>query len=293
MSAKAFLADVEDGVVPVDCHEKVIWIAYIYINTGLWIGNSIFNGDFPNYPSPDDFHSFYTIYHALLYSSVWCSYYSPQPPAHAMKLPCWAYNIARTRQRQPSLPLETFMELALCMLETSTARLHTSHPGVMQLYSETQAHFWLGRGAWEPNQFSISVAQGGCDLWESSAGKPGVVKPDIDNPTWKSEVMWCGWLDGRVGWEAWCRGWDGEVSVKKIRGVKIEVEVGRLDFAVRLHVLLGVMQAAVKSGQEREKRIEAEKAGKWLKEALGIMEPYMRIWDGMWPDAEEERREML
>ncbi|KAL2812124.1 hypothetical protein BDW59DRAFT_177033 [Aspergillus cavernicola] len=120
MSAKVFFTDVEDGVVPVDCHEKVIQIAYIYMDAGLWIGNSIFDvveklhargwlfgkgklrfnysldifylaqlamaiycftnqleGDFPNYPSPDDFHFFYTTYHTLLYFSVWCSYYSP------------------------------------------------------------------------------------------------------------------------------------------------------------------------------------------------------------------------
>ncbi|KAL2821172.1 hypothetical protein BJX63DRAFT_427844 [Aspergillus granulosus] len=131
-------------------------------------------GDFP---SPDDFQSFYTTYHALLHSSVWRSYYSSafltqrttacfyrlpdlqdlpdsdsplglprqRPPAHATKLPRWAYSVARTRRRQPSLSLATLTRLALSTLETTITRLRTAHTSV-PLYSETQARFWLRRG---------------------------------------------------------------------------------------------------------------------------------------------------
>ncbi|KAJ0423309.1 hypothetical protein BJY00DRAFT_321954 [Aspergillus carlsbadensis] len=418
MSAKAFIADVEGGVLPVDSHEKVMRIAYIYMDEGLWMGNGIFDvveklhahgwsfgegelrfnrsvdvfylaqltvaiyrftnqleGDCAVYPSPNDFHSFYTTYHALLHPSVWRSYYSPafltqpttahfyrlpnlqdlpdsdsplclprqRPPAHATKLPRWAYNVGLTRQRLPSIPLETFTDIALRTLETSTARLHASHPTVVQPYSETQARFWLGYwgleprgpsrpcGAWEPNQFGVSVAQGGADVyawegkysaqaWEASVGKSGVVEPDINDPAWKSEVSWCGWPDGGVGWEAWCRGWDGEVggqeeveflaalAVEEIRGIRVDIDLvmADLDFAVRAHVLLGVMQAAVKTGPERETfleqlekgmvakgRIKADRAGTWLKETLRIIKPYISIWHGLWPDGEEERGEML
>jgi hypothetical protein len=43
MSAQKFLADVENGVVAVDSHEKVLWIAFIYMDEGLWLGNGAFD----------------------------------------------------------------------------------------------------------------------------------------------------------------------------------------------------------------------------------------------------------
>lgn len=36
MSAEQFRASAESGELPVDCHEKVLQIAYIYMDTGLW-----------------------------------------------------------------------------------------------------------------------------------------------------------------------------------------------------------------------------------------------------------------
>ncbi|GFF99772.1 hypothetical protein IFM53868_10450, partial [Aspergillus udagawae] len=102
----------------------------------------------------------------------------------------------------------------------------------------------------------------------------------------------------------------GEEEVEFLAAVAVEetvgVELGELDFAVRSHVLLGVMQAAVKEGQEREDflkelergmvrsgRIGDGRAKVWLREALGVVEPYVRIWEGVWPDAEEERGKVL
>ncbi|CEJ61503.1 hypothetical protein PMG11_10036 [Penicillium brasilianum] len=414
MSAKEFLADVEGGVVPVDCHEKVLRIAFIYMDEGLWLGNGVFDvveklhargysfaegelrfnrtldifylaqlaaaiyrssdqleGDFP---SPDDFQSIYTTHHALLHSSVWRSYYSvafltqpttarfyrlpdlqdlsdsdsplglprQRPPAHATKLPRWAHSVARTRHRQPSLPLVTLTGLALSTLETTIERLRMAHTSVPP-YSETQARFWLeymglgspGRSglakadsweAWQPNHFGILVAQGAYDvyawevkysaqLWEASAERREVAQPDMDG-MWKSEVTWCGWPDGGVGSQAWCRGWEGEVgseeeveflaaiAVEETVGVK--AEVGELDFALRSHMLLGVMRVAVGRGRERgvsleeletgmvgTGRIEEGRAGRWLREVFRVVEPYVRIWDGVWPATEMERGEVL
>ncbi|RDW81616.1 uncharacterized protein DSM5745_05173 [Aspergillus mulundensis] len=414
MSAEEFIADVESGLVPVDCHEKVLRIAFIYLDEGLWDGNGVFDvveklhahgwsfgegelrfnrtldifylaqlaaaiyrsssqleGDFP---SPDDFQSFYTTHYALLHPSAWRTYYSTsfltqpttarfyrlpnlqdlpdsdsplslprhRPPAHATKLPRWASTVARTRRRQPALPLATFTDIALGTLETTIARLRTSHPSVLP-YSETQARFWLeymglgsgrfdsakapagSREAWEPNSFGISVAQGAYDvyawegkysaqLWkESGAGTGrGVVEPDVDGG-WKSEVMWCGEPDGGVGMYAWCRGWEGEVGseeeVEFLAAVAVEetvgvvAEVGELDLAVRSHVLLGAMRAAVETGREREAfleelergmaktgRIGEDRVGRWLREALRVVEPYVSGWEGVWPDAAERKK---
>jgi hypothetical protein len=86
----------------------------------------------------------------------------------------------------------------------------------------------------------------------------------------------------------------------------VGVEVGQLDYAMRSHVLLGVVRAAVAVGRERDVflerlergmvgtgRIEEGRAGRWLREALGVVEPYVRIWEGVWPDTEEERVDVI
>ncbi|KFY54949.1 hypothetical protein V496_07143 [Pseudogymnoascus sp. VKM F-4515 (FW-2607)] len=43
MSAERFCASVESGEVPVDCHDRVLQIAYIYSNDGLWNDHGVFN----------------------------------------------------------------------------------------------------------------------------------------------------------------------------------------------------------------------------------------------------------
>ncbi|KAL4993329.1 hypothetical protein BDV10DRAFT_199693 [Aspergillus recurvatus] len=367
MSAKEFLADVKNGVVPVDSHDKVLQIAFIYMDEGLWQDNGVFDvveklhahewsfgeGELRfnrhsginrsdqmdgGFPSPDDFDTFYTTHHALLNPSAWRSYYSetfltqrttarfyrlpdlqdlpdtdfplaqPRKRPHpgggirATKLPRWAYSVSRTRRRQPLLLLETFTELALNTLKTTITRLRAVYPSVLP-YSETQARFWFEyMNLGSPAAKAVSGNRVGGEL-----GKEGVVEPGVEDGVWKSKVMWCGWPDGGIGAEAWWRRWEGEeflaaVAVEETVGV----ELGELDFAVRSHVLLGVMQAAVKEGQEREVfleelergmvrsgRIGEDTAGVWLREALGVDEPYVRIWEGVWPDAEEEWAEVL
>ncbi|KAF9252309.1 hypothetical protein LCP9604111_2305 [Penicillium roqueforti] len=413
MSAKEFLVDVEGGVVPVDCHEKVLRIAFIYMEEELWLDSGVFDvveklhargwsfgagelrfnrtldifylaqlaaaiyrstnqleGDFP---SPDDFQSFYTTHHALLHSSAWRSYYSTafltqrttarfyrlpdlqdlpdsdsplglprqRAPAHATKLPRWAHSVVCTHRRQLSLPLATLTGLALSTLETTITRLRTVYTSVPP-YSETQARFWLeymglgspgrsgsakavSREVWGPNIFGILVAQGAYDLyaweakysaqlWEASAARREVAEPDVDG-VWESEVMWCGLPDGGVGSYAWCRGWEGEVGseeeVKFLAAVAVEetmgvkAEVGELDFAVRSYMFLGVMRAAVERRErdifleELERgmvlagRIEEGRAWRWLREVFGVVEPYVMVWEGVWPATEVERGEVL
>lgn len=260
--------------------------------------------------------------------------------SHATKLPRWAYNVACTHLRQPFLPLSTLTDIALSTLEATINRLRKAHPSVRP-YSKTQARFWLeymgarcfGARArskapswdtWDENRFGILAAQGAYDVyewegkysvqrWEASWEQSGVVEPDVEDGMWKSEVMWCGWPDGGIGAYAWWRGWEGELGgeeeVEFLAAVAVEetvgVELDKLDLAVRSHILLGVMRAAVKTGLEREDllqeletgliqsgRIKEERAGLWLREALGVIEPYIRIWEGVWPDT-EERGEML
>jgi hypothetical protein len=131
-------------------------------------------------------------------------------------------------------------------------------------------------------------------------------------------VIWCGLPDGGIGVQAWWRGWEEEVgseeeveflaavAVEEIAGLGLEgMDMDELDLSIRSHILIAAMQAAVKDGQEREcflgelerrmvqkGRISKERAGRWAKEALGVMEPYVRIWQGVWPGA-EERGEMM
>lgn len=43
MNAKEFCANVESGEVPVDCHDRVLQIAYIYSYEGSWDGDGVFD----------------------------------------------------------------------------------------------------------------------------------------------------------------------------------------------------------------------------------------------------------
>ncbi len=43
MNAEEFRARVESGEVPIDCHDRVLRIAYIYSDEWLWDGNGVFD----------------------------------------------------------------------------------------------------------------------------------------------------------------------------------------------------------------------------------------------------------
>ncbi|KAJ5952488.1 uncharacterized protein N7479_010901 [Penicillium vulpinum] len=255
--------------------------------------------------------------------------------AHALKLSRWAYTVGCTRRRQPFLPFVTLTTVALSSLEATIPRLQTAYPSVPP-YSESHARFWLdyfipdpslsylakvtSREIWGPDSFGILVAQGKYDihgleaeyLAEASGGEVAEGYGESE------QVTWCGLPDGGIGEQAWWRGCEEEAGseevVEFLAAVAVEetvrlglegIEMDELDLSIRSHILLAVMQAAVKNRQERELflgelerrmvqkgRIGKEKAGRWVREALGIMEPYVRVWQGVWPGV-EERGEML
>ncbi|KAJ0344634.1 hypothetical protein COL26b_009970 [Colletotrichum chrysophilum] len=248
---------------------------------------------------------------------------------HLTKLPRWAHNVVRTCRRQPSLPAETVTQIALDTLEKTILRLREDYPSV-QPYSETQARFWLkcmkidslrepSKETWNPNDFGISVAQGAFDVWAWEAHYSRErweavdaprLEPDLDG-TRESEVTWCGLPDGGVGEMARSRGWEPEVgseeevaflaavAVKETEGV----DMRDLNYGMRSHILLGLMGAAfgAEKGQQVEEvkqrmvaggRIDANRVEQWIREALMVMEPYVRKKDG-WPASEQDRSEML
>lgn len=43
MSAEEFRINVESGEAPVDCHDRVLRIGFIYSDHGLWEGNGAFD----------------------------------------------------------------------------------------------------------------------------------------------------------------------------------------------------------------------------------------------------------
>lgn len=257
---------------------------------------------------------------------------------HLTRLPRWAHNASRTHRRQPTLPVASMTQIALSTLQQTISRLRGAGYPSVEPYSETQARFWLkGMGmdpasavsvtkeAWEPNQFGVKVGQGLFDmwaweacysrnLWYSVEARNAPLEPDLDG-TRKSEVGFCGWPDGGVGVQAWWRGWEPEVgsdeeiaflaavAVKETEGV---IEVGNLDYAMRSHMLWGVMRLAFESA-ERERHMEdlrrgiveagrideESKAEQWIQKVLMVMEPYVQKWDAPWPAAVEDRSELL
>ncbi|KAJ5113965.1 hypothetical protein N7456_002499 [Penicillium angulare] len=259
--------------------------------------------------------------------------------ANVLKLPRWTYTVACARREQPFLPAETLNALALSTLEATMTRLYTTNPNALH-YSESHARFWLDffipnpspsrsglterphRRAWEPMSFGIFVAQGkyGIHVLERKYLAQVSGRNVAEGDSELEPVMWCGLPDGGTAGCALMRGWGEEigseeeveflaaVAVEEIARVGLEgkeFEIDELDLSARSHILLAVMQAAVKDRQERERflrelekqmvqkmKIDEKRAGNWTKEALGIMEPYVRIWQGVLPGV-EERGEML
>jgi hypothetical protein len=177
------------------------------------------------------------------------------------------------------------------------------------------------REAWGPHHFGLNVASGLYDihsleaqyLAQVSSGK--IVEAEPSKPMF----YWVGIPDGGTAIQALQRGWQEEIGseeeVEFLAAVAMEetaglgagaIKVDDLDCSIRSHILLAVMQAAlVKNMQERERflgelerrmvqkgRIGEERAGRWVREALEIMVPYVRVWQGEWPDT-EERGKML
>ena len=177
------------------------------------------------------------------------------------------------------------------------------------------------REAQGPHHFGLNVASGLYDIHSVEAQYLAQVSSGkvVEREPSKPEFYWCGIPDGGTAVQAVERGWQEEigseeeveflaaVAADEIAGVGAGViEMDELDCSIRSHILLAVMQAALlENMQERERflgdlegrmvrkgRIGGERAGKWVRGALEVMLPYVRVWQGEWPDT-EERGEML
>ncbi len=347
-----------------DDNESTLDMFYLaQIGAAIYRSSDELDGHFP---SADDFCA---RHHQLLNQDAWRQYYSPtflalatsarfyrlpdlrdlsdssDPPwqprrhkgiGHFTRLPRWAHNVARTRRRQPTLPVATITQIALSTLQQIISRLREGGYPSVQPYSETQACFWLkymrvnspgpfAKEIWDPNEFGLHIAQGGCDvwawethysrkLWDSVEARIAPLEPDLDG-TRKSEVIWCGWPDGGAGAEALWRGWEPEVGSEEeiaflaavaVKETEDVIDFSNLDYAVRSHMLLGVMRAAFESGA-RERHVEdlkrriveagriddEGKAEQWIEKVLVVMEPYVQKWDAQWPAAVENRSGLL
>ncbi|KAF9881635.1 hypothetical protein CkaCkLH20_00781 [Colletotrichum karsti] len=331
------------------------------ITAGIYRSSNQLEGTFP---SADEFDTFYAEHQDLLNRDAWRQYYSPtlltetisarfyrlpdlkelpdssdplaQPrrkgTGHFTKLPRWAHTVAGSRRRQPTLPVETIIQIALSTLEQTISRLRTDFPSV-QPYSETQARFWLSymkidssvpvtKEALGLNGFGIHVAQGAFDMWAWEAHysqktwesvSAQYLEPELDG-TRKSEVDWCGWPDGGIGVQAWCRGWEPEVGSEEevafLAAAAVEetkgIDLGDLNFTMRSHILWAVMRTVFQSAGEKpvddlkRRMVEAGniveideiKAELWIREAVMVMEPYVQRRGG-WPAAAEDRSELL
>jgi hypothetical protein len=259
------------------------------------------------------------------------------------RLPRWSDTVARTRRRQHTLSEATLRQIALSTLQQTISRQREAGYPSVSPYSETQASFWLyrfwpkdmkveyrrnaaaRRKMWKALRFSVYLAQGGFDVWEwearysrerwnSEEARIAYLEPDLDG-TRKVEVHWTGLPDGGVGAEALSRAWEPElgseeeidflaaVAVKETEGV---TDVGNLDYAMRSHMLWGVMRLAFESAERerymedlKRKIVEAgrlddkTKAEQWIQRVLIVMEPYVRKADAQWPAAVEDQSELL
>lgn len=253
------------------------------------------------------------------------------PGSHATKLPHWASTVANTRRRQPMLSTTAIHDLATATLQATIIRLRKDRSHVAP-YSETQARFWLKTtgvhptesartDTWAPYIHGILIAQGWLDTWvwqahysrkrwESFEARVTFLEPDLDG-TNKSVAYCYGWPDGGVCTRAMQRGWEPElvsdeeiaflaaVAVKETEGVELD----ELDYTVRSHMLLGVLNAVFEAepGPRVEElkrrlaeagRLDADNTESWIREAAVVMEPYTRKYSG-WPSDDFARGTLL
>lgn len=247
--------------------------------------------------------------------------------SHFTKLPRWAYTVTHTHYRQPALPKATIKELAASTLQDTISRQRKDWPDVqpysetqaqfwlnkMRFESidvKPYKAFWLLR-----ELFSCRVASGYYDLheweahysperWESTEAQVKAVEPDRDG-TWTSEIMWC---DIARGGEAAMIGWAEElggeeeimflaaVAAKEIEALAMEKAgagtmdgdtMAGLNYAIRSHMILGILRAAFETATQRTRhiddlkrqitsagRLDDETVGPWVEKVLEIVEPY-------------------
>jgi hypothetical protein len=245
---------------------------------------------------------------------------------HFTRIPRWAYLVTLTQWRQPTLSTEMLTQLAISSLQKAISRQQRECPDVRP-YSETQARFWLKRMGINSRSanlrkdtwaivytFSTLIGRGDYDVrqgellysterWESTG--PEALEPDLDGSK-KSVIQACGWPDGGVSGEIAEMGWEEElgseeevlflatVAAKEIEvlGVDADGHSDDVNYAIRSHMLLGVLRAAFETdrtqhvdGLKRQfvsaGRLDDDGVGPWIERVLEVMEPYVAVDGGV------------
>lgn len=140
------------------------------------------------------------------------------------------------------------------------------------------------------------------ERWESAEAQVRFLEEDLDG-TRKSEVEWCGFPDGGLMGEVSVMGYEEElgsdegimflaaVAAKEIEEALAAEEAENTDgatglnYAIRSHMLLGVLRAAFETDQARHMddlkqrvvtsgRLDEKTVGPWMESVLEVIKPY-------------------
>ncbi|KAK8015788.1 J domain-containing protein 1 [Apiospora marii] len=222
MGAIEYRANVESGEVPVDCHDRVLRIAFIYSDHGLWDGNGAFDvvdklhargwsfgpedlrfnrtldmfyiaqiaaGIYRSsdqcegdFPSADDFDAFYVQHYPALHQDAWREYYSPTFLAQTSSARFY---------RLPNLRDLPDASDPLCQPRHKGKRPATSpsfptgRTTSVHPYSETQARFWLKHFSLDsPN--NPSCPSNSREAWNHNQASLEVAQGAIDVWAWEA-----------------------------------------------------------------------------------------------------------
>ncbi|TPR07334.1 hypothetical protein CAN33_0027055 [Aspergillus niger] len=270
MSAEELLANVEGGVVPVTCHEDVLRIAFIYLDEGLWTGNGVFD-------VVDKLHS-----HGLSFGEGVLRFNRSLDIFYLAQLAAAIYRyISQLKDDFPSFSdFPAFYIAYHAFLHSSAWRSYYSYPFLTQ---RTTARFYRMPDLQDLPDSSSPLCQP-----RHSPASLHILKI----PRWAYSLstleatmtrLHTAYPSAPPYSEAHARFWldyftpDPSPSRVAERGERL----------LRERFLGELKRRMVQKG-----RTVNERAGKWTREALEIMEPYVREWQGMWPGV-EERGKML
>lgn len=273
--------------------------------------------------SADSYYDMIDYHYDKLTEDIWKEYYSPEflrhptsaqfyrlpnlrdlPNGHGpvgalrtkgignhKSLPRWAHHVYRTMIRQPNIPLDTMVQLAMSTLRATKQRQQKDCPRA-QPYSDTHAWFWLNRHIndlctflrrrtdhetlWKPDMYSCKIAQGDVDVWHwqqhysserwaEAAVSEMRLEPDLDG-TPEPDILGCEWPEDGVIIHGMISGWEPEVgseeevafatavAVKETEGVPLDA----LNYSMRSHILLAILHIAF-IADDKEKHIESVK----------------------------------
>ncbi|GKZ87200.1 hypothetical protein AnigIFM59636_000329 [Aspergillus niger] len=290
MSAEELLANVEGGVVPVTCHEDVLRIAFIYLDEGLWTGNGVFD-------VVDKLHS-----HGLSFGEGVLRFNRSLDIFYLAQLAAAIYRyISQLKDDFPSFSdFPAFYIAYHAFLHSSAWRSYYSYPFLTQ---RTTACFYRlpnlqdlpdsSSPLCQPRHSPASLHILKIPRWAYTVGCTRRRQPFLPSETLTALALstleatmtrlHTAYPSAPPYSEAHPRFWldyftpDPSPSRVAERGERLSRE----------RFLGELKRRMVQKG-----RTVNERAGKWTREALEIMEPYVREWQGMWPGV-EERGKML